>query len=293
MTHTPVTSSERSRSRVLLIAAAVLFSTGGAAIKATTLTGWQVAGFRSGVAALAVLIMLPAARRGLSRWTLPALLVGCAYAATMILFVQANKLTTSANTIFLQSTAPIYLVLLGPWLLGEHNRARDFLVMAAMAFGLALFFVGTEQPIATAPHPIEGNLLALLAGFGWALTVMGMRWMGRADHGGTRSAAAAVVLGNALAFLFCFPWALPIGPTQPIDWLVIGYLGIFQIGIAYVCLTSALRHIPALEASLLLLVEPVLNPIWAWFIHGERPGTWALCGGAVILLVSGVKSRLE
>src|SRR5262245_57748242 len=148
-----MTTHDTSRSRGLLLAAAALFSTGGAAIKATTLTGWQVASFRSGVAAAAVLLMLPASRRG---WNRRALLVGVGYAATLVCFVQANKLTTSANTIFLQSTAPIYLVLLGPWLLGEHNRARDFLFMGAMALGLSLFFVGTEPPVVTAPRPFEG-----------------------------------------------------------------------------------------------------------------------------------------
>ena len=270
--------------------AAALFSTGGAAIKATTLTGWQVASFRSGVAALAVLLMLPAAR---SAWTLRAVLIGSAYAATMILFVQANKLTTAANTIFLQSTAPIYLVLLGPWLLGERNRTRDFVFMILMGVGLAFFFIGTEQPNVTAPRPFEGNLLALLSGVTWALTVLGMRWMGKGDLADGHSAAVAVVAGNAITFLFCLPWALPVAQAQPIDWVVIVYLGVFQIGLAYICLTSALRYIPALEASLLLLVEPVLNPLWAWAIHGEQPGAWALCGGALILLLTGVKARSD
>jgi DME family drug/metabolite transporter len=207
-----MTTSERARSRALLFAAAALFSTGGAAIKATTLTGWQVASFRSGVAGLAVLLLLPAAREW-RRWNFPALLVGSAYAATMILFVQSNKLTTSANSIFLQSTAPIYLVLLGPWLLGERNRARDFFFMAAMGVGLALFFVGTEQPASTAPRPFEGNLLALLSGISWALTVMGMRWMAR-EGTVEGSVGAAVVAGNVITFLFCLPWALPVGTVR-------------------------------------------------------------------------------
>src|SRR5262245_40053586 len=104
-----------SRARVL--AAAVLFSSGGAAIKSTHLTGWQVASFRSGIAALAVFLMMPMARRA---WSLRGWIVGLAYAATLILFVTATKLTTSVNTIFLQSTAPLYMILLGPWLLHER-----------------------------------------------------------------------------------------------------------------------------------------------------------------------------
>src|SRR5258706_12178150 len=110
------------RARLAILAAAILFSTGGAAIKATQLTGWQVASFRSAVAAIAVLLMLREARRGFSRL---AALVAAGYAATMVLFVLANKLTTAASTIFLQSTAPIYLVLLGPWILNEPVRRRD------------------------------------------------------------------------------------------------------------------------------------------------------------------------
>src|SRR5881394_1592483 len=109
-----------------LLAAALLFSTGGAAIKATSLTGWQVASFRSGIAVLALGLMTSEARRGYSWRAVP---VGAAYATTLILFVLANKLTTSANTIFLQSTAPLYLLLLSPWLLHERIAREDVMVM--------------------------------------------------------------------------------------------------------------------------------------------------------------------
>ena len=137
--------------RLRLVLAAILFSTGGAAIKATTLTAWQVAGFRSGIAALALLLLLPESRRG---WTWRTLLVGVAYAATLLLFVVANKLTTSANTIFLQSTSPLYILILGPLLLHERIRSRDVVFMAAVGLGLALFFIEREAPLATAPDPV-------------------------------------------------------------------------------------------------------------------------------------------
>jgi drug/metabolite transporter (DMT)-like permease len=107
-------STSPVRNRLLLVAAAILFSTGGAAIKAATLTGWQVACFRAGVAALVLLAALPQARRG---WTWRIAPVAAAYAATSVAFAMANRLTTSANAIFLQSTAPLYLLLLGPLLL--------------------------------------------------------------------------------------------------------------------------------------------------------------------------------
>ena len=279
----------RSRARFQLAAAALLFSTGGAAIKAAEFTGWQVASFRSGVAALALLLMWPAARRG---WSVRAVLVGFAYAACLTLFVLANRLTTAANTIFLQSTAPLYLLVLGPWLLKEPIRRQDVAFMAAVGLGLALFFVSAETPVVTAPDPAKGNLLALASGFFWALTVCGLRWMGAAG-GEYGSPVAAVVSGNLTAFLVALPMALPLGPHAPVDWAVIIYLGVFQIALAYVLVTSALRRIPALEASLILLIEPVLNPVWAWLFQGEQPGAWALLGGAIILGATTLKGWLD
>lgn len=270
------------RARAAILGAAILFSTGGAAIKATHLTGWQVASFRSGVAALAVLLMLPAARRGFNGL---AATVAAAYAATMILFVLANKLTTAASTIFLQATAPIYLVLLGPWLLKEPIRGRDVPFMAALAAGLALFFVGRDASSSTAPDPVAGNILAALSGVCWAFAVTGLRFMSkRAAIGG--GGAAAVVLGNVFAFAACLPLALPVGPVRAADFGIVAFLGVFQIGLAYVLLNYGLHHVGALEASLLLLAEPVLNPLWAWLVHGERPTTWALLGGAVIVVAT-------
>jgi drug/metabolite transporter (DMT)-like permease len=139
--------SSRTTARLQLLGAAVLFSTGGAAIKAADFTGWQIASLRSGIATVALLLLTPAARRG---WTLRqaqgglwrAALVGVAYAGCLTLFVLANRLTTAANTIFLQSTAPLYILFLGPWLLREPIRKQDLGFMLAVGSGLALFFVG-------------------------------------------------------------------------------------------------------------------------------------------------------
>jgi drug/metabolite transporter (DMT)-like permease len=275
--------------RLQLLAAAVLFSTGGAAIKSISLSSWQLAGFRSGIAALVLLLLVPSARRG---WSWRTVLVGIAYAVTMVLFVAANKLTTAANTIFLQSTAPLYLLLLGPWLLKEPIRREDLLVMAAVGIGMILFFVGAPEPVATAPDPVRGNLLAAASGVAWAFTVVGLRWMGsresRAGEGG--SALATVVVGNLIAFVACLPFALPVAPVPTGDWLTLGYLGAFQVAGAYIFLTRGLRHVPALEASTVLLVEPALNPVWAWLVHGEAPGAWAIAGGVLILGATAVKT---
>jgi drug/metabolite transporter (DMT)-like permease len=267
--------------RFQILAAAVLFSTGGAAVKATTLSAWQVACFRSGVAALVLLLFMPAWRR-LRRPR--SLLVGAAYAVTMICFVLGNKLTTAANTIFLQATAPVYLLLLGPLLLRERVRRQDLALTAAIAAGMALLFLGTGDPSATAPNPLAGNLVGVLLGISWALTILGLRWLGRGGENEARDAAgAAVVAGNLIAFLVCLPLALPVREAVSQDWLVVFFLGAFQIGLAYVCLTRGVRGVTALEASLLLLLEPVLNPVWAWLAHGERPGGWSLAGCGIIL----------
>ena len=276
------------RARLQLVAAAVLFSTGGAVIKATAMTSWQVASLRSGIAALALALLLPEARHGIRRRTV---IVSVAYAATLVLFVTANKLTTSANTIFLQATGPLYILLLAPWLLRERVRGADVAFMAVVAVGLALFFVGTDVPVRTAPAPFQGNVLAALSGFTWALTLMGLRWMGADESGG--SPAGAVVLGNALACLATLPMALPFTAIAAADWGAILYLGLFQIALAYAFVTKAVGRLPALEISIILLIEPALNPVWAWLVHGERPGPWALAGGALILGATGLRSVLS
>lgn len=277
-----------SRARVELIGAAVLFSTAGAAIKWADFTGWQIASFRSGIAALALLLMTPAARRG---WSWRAALVGVAYAGCLILFVLANRLTTAANTIFLQSTAPLYILLLAPWLLKEPIRRQDLGFMLAVGMGLLLFFVGTEQPGSTAPDPQRGNLLALASGFCWALAICGLRWLSAAP--GRGSPVAAVVAGNLTAFLVALPMALPVGHHTAGDWAVVLYLGVFQIALAYMFVTAAIQVLPALESSVILLVEPVLNPVWAWVVQRETPGAWALLGGAIILGATTLKSWME
>ena len=268
-----------TRARLQVLAAALLFSTGGAAIKAVELSGWQIACFRSGIAAVMLFVLVPASRRLLDPRVLA---VGVAYATTLVCYVLANTLTTAANTIFLQSAAPLYLLLLAPWLLGETLRRRDLVLMAVMAIGLAPFFLARAAPTATAPEPLTGNLLAALAGVSWAFVVLGLRAFGRREGGGGL-ALAAVTGGNLIVFLSTLPMALPVAGGGAGDWGVVLYLGTVQVGLAYLFLTAGVRRLPALETSLLLLVEPVFNPLWAWWLHGERPTAWAMAGGGLIL----------
>jgi drug/metabolite transporter (DMT)-like permease len=341
--------------RLQLLAAAALFSTGGAAIKAVHFSGWPVACLRSIIAGAALLLLLPQVRR---RPTARMLGVAACYATTMILFVLANKLTTAASTIYLQSTAPLFVLLLSPWLLGERVRRADLVSMAAIALGLVLLVTGLEPASATAPRPLRGNLLAALSGLTWALTIMGLRGLGRGGGAAAAPAAAAVgghrdtgaagsergaapdgargappasdrgvppegdrgvppegdrgapadgargapadgdrgapaaqgddalvaaFWGNVLAAAASLPLSLPLPPSRATDWLVLAFLGLFQIALAYVLLSRGIGGVPALEASLLLLLEPVLNPLWAWLVHGERVGPRVLAGGAMIL----------
>lgn len=264
--------------RLRIALAALLFSTGGAAIKAADFNAWQIASFRSGVAALTLLVLVPGARRGFG-WK-PAL-VGLAYAATLVLFVLANRLTTSANTIYLQSTAPLYVLLFAPLLLKEPIRRRDLPVIAAVLGGLALVLLAGAHPSSTAPDPARGNLFAALSGLSYALLLCGLRWLGK--HTDADQGLSAVVLGNVIAFLAVLPMALPLGPHRAVAWGVILYLGVFQIAGAYLLVTSALRHVPAIEASLMLLVETAFNPIWAWLLLGEVPAALVLLGGGLIV----------
>lgn len=274
----------RAAHSLRILGAAALFSTAGAAIKACALTSWQVAGLRAGFASIAVLILMPETRR---RFSLRATAVGVAYAATVILFVRANKLTTAANAIFIQSTSPLYILLLGPWLLKEPVRKRDFVFLLAIAAGVALFFVGLDAPASTAPDPLAGNLTALASGFACGLMMIGLRWLAREEHVGS---ASAVLIGNLMAFAVCIPLALPLDAVRATDVAVVAYLGVFQIGLAYALLTRAMTQVSALDASLLLFVEPVLSPLWAFLIHGERPGALPLFGCGVILIATVVRT---
>ena len=272
--------------RTRLAITAALFSTGGAAIKWTAFNGWQLAAFRALIAGTVIFLLLPEARRG---WSWRTLLVSCAYAATTLLYVQANKHTTAANTVFLQATSPLFVLVLAPLLLGEPVSRRDVAQIIVMGLGMTLFFTGAQRQYATAPNPGLGNMLAGICAMTWALTVVGYRWV--VKHGG--HVATAAVGGNLLACVIALSQAWPLVPGAPKDWLVVTYLGTTQLGLAYVFFARALPQVTALNASLLLLVEPVLNPIWAWLLHGEAPGATALAGGAVILSATLVRSIVD
>ncbi|WP_438006896.1 DMT family transporter [Sorangium sp. So ce321] len=260
------------RARLLILTAALLWSTGGAAIKLSSLSAWQIVCGRSLVAALVLGLVMPSARRLPGKRTLA---TAAALAATLVLFVQATKLTTAANAIFLQSTSPLCVLLLSPWLLKEHPSRGEKLAVPVFLLGLGLFFV--DQLSA---GQLLGNVLALGSGLASALTILGLR-------AARDESSVVLVWGNLLAGVGTVPLALgsAAGPGA-LDIGLLVFLGAVQLGLPYAIFARGLRHTPAVEASLLGLVEPVLNPMWALLFVGERPGAWAMVGGALLLVAT-------
>jgi drug/metabolite transporter, DME family len=274
----PHMSAGFTRAHAAILATAALFSTGGAAIKACGLNAWQVASFRSGVAAVILALLVPGSRLT-SR---PILLVAIAYAGTLVSFVLSTKLTTAAQAVFLQAAAPLYVVFLERWLLKTRLSGRDVPVLLLVAAGIGLLFVGSGRTFATAPNPPLGNAIAIVSGVFYAFMLTGLRWLAQREPTADASSAAAL-WGNGFAFAVALPMALPVQGSTATDWAVIVYLGTFQIGLAYYLISRAVRTVSALDVSLLLLVEPVLNPLLVWVLHGEVPGPLALAGAALIL----------
>ena len=199
------------------------------------------------------------------------------YAALLILFVAATKLTTAANAIFLQYTAPVYVLILEPLFYKERFRRRDLITVAACVGGMTLFFVGKLRP-----QDVNGNLLALASGVCFALFFLLLR------HSKARNVnrASSAIYGNLIVVLICAPafFGAARRGIGAADLARISYLGIIQIGCAYLLFTLAMaRGLRSLDASIVGYIEPVLNPIWVFLFIGERPSGWAIIGGAIII----------
>lgn len=259
---------------LLVLGAAILWSTGGLFIKATHLSAFEVSFGRSLLAAITIVIFTRREGFGLNRISA---ITSVLYAALLILFVVATKLTTAANAIFLQYTAPVYVLILEPLFYKEKFRARDFVTVAACVAGMSLFFVGKLRP-----QDVSGNLFALASGVCFALFFLLLR------HSKARQVnrAASAIYGNLIVVLLCAPAffsALQRGIGAD-DYARIAYLGVVQIGFAYLLFTLAMaRGLRSLDAGIIGYVEPVLNPIWVFLFLGERPSGWAIIGGAIII----------
>ncbi len=272
-------ADDRGRARAMLLGTAALFATGGTAIKLTQLTGLQVAGLRSGIAAVFLFAAVPAARRWPSRGIAA---VAVAYASCLVLFVLANKLTTAAHAIFLQSTSIVWVVLASPRLLGEPVTRRDGIALATVGLGMVAMMAADQAASSVATAPAWGNALAAGSGLCWAATGLGLRWLTTRSPD-PATAASAPAWGNLLALAATAPFLGRITPTG-LDLAALAWLGVFQIGLAYLWMTKAIRHIGAVEASLLLLTEPVLSTALAAAVHGEQPSPLAAAGAGCMLV---------
>src|SRR5437870_5403291 len=259
---------------LLVLGAAILWSTGGLFIKATHLSAYELSFGRSLLAAITIVIFTRREGFGINRISA---VTSILYAALLILFVLATKLTTAANAIFLQYTAPVYVLILEPLFYKEKFRARDFMTVAACVAGMSLFFVGKLRP-----QDVSGTLFALASGVCFALFFLLLR------HSKARNVnrASSAIYGNLIVVLLCAPsffGAMQRGISAA-DFGCIAYLGIVQIGFAYLLFTLAMaRGVRSLDAGIIGYVEPVLNPVWVFLFIGERPSGWAIIGGAIIV----------
>jgi len=260
--------SHREATGFLLIAA-VLWSLGGLLIKSIDWNPLAIAGTRSAIAALLFWAVIGRPRFNWSRAQIGSAL---AYAGTVILFVLANKLTTAANAILLQYTSPVWVALFANWFLGERTRTRDWLTIALVFCGMGLFFLDELSSEGTV-----GNLVAIASGVSFAWLALFMRK--QKDE----STLESVLLGNITAATLCLP-AYFIGPyPSATGWAALLVLGIVQIGVSYLFFSVAVKFVSAIEIMLIPVVEPILNPIWVMMFMGERPGPWAIVGGAIVL----------
>lgn len=259
---------DRTRALILLLLAAFFWSLGGTLIKWIHWHPMAIAGMRSAIAA----VLIRAVFRKMSfSWDFDQVGGAMAYACTVISFVVANKMTSAANVILLQYTAPIHAALFGAWFLHERASRLDWATILVALLGMALFFC---DRLTAAGY--WGNIVALGSGlsFGWLALFLRRQKSG--------SPMESVFLGNVLAALIGLPFLFGSIPDAS-DWIGLAVLGVVQLGLPYILFTLAIRHVTAVEALLVPMIEPVLNPLWAFLFLGEIPGRFALLGGLVIL----------
>jgi drug/metabolite transporter (DMT)-like permease len=236
---------------------------------AETWPGLAVASGRGFIAALFLL----ATNRGLRFHFSRDQIVGAiCYAACTLTFCTATTLTSAANAILLQYTAPVWVALLGAWFLGERATSADWITIAVALGGMALFF----KDSLTLGH-LDGDALAVLSGVFFAVMTIALR---KQKDG---SPVESIILGNIIAFLVGLPWIIQSPLLAPSGWAALLVLGVVQLGVSYWLYARAIRHVTALEAVLIPVIEPVLNPVWVLIFMRERPTRWAIVGGAVVL----------
>lgn len=271
-------NSERTKAVILLVITAILWSTSGLLIKLIDWNPLAITGVRSFFAAILMWGYTKRPKLNRSGWQWAA---AFAYAGTVIFFVMANKMTTSANAILLQYTAPIYVVLFASLFLGEKTSGIDWVTIIVVLSGMALFF--KEE---LSPGAFWGNVLAVVSGVFFALTAVLLR----KQRDGVP--VESVLLGNLIAAVVAIPFVVRAPLADPMGWLILALMGFFQIGLSYILYTIALKKVSALEGVLVPLLEPLLNPVWVLIFTGEKPGIWALVGGAIVLCAVTLRSFL-
>jgi drug/metabolite transporter (DMT)-like permease len=260
------------RAVVLLFACGLFWSTAGVLIEAVHWHPLAIWSARSAIAAIALYAIRRMPFRGITRAEVAA---ACALAATTGLFVIANKLTTAANAILIQYSAPIWVALLGQWFLGERATRLDWLTIFVVLGGIALFFFDKL----TTDH-VAGNLVALAAGVAFAFGAMTMR---KAALDPTVDPLRPLFLGNLLGAVAGLPWLFSTPLPDARGWAALVALGLVQQAAAYLCYAAAIRHAKAIEVMLIPIIEPILSPLWVAIAFDERPGPWALAGGSIVV----------
>lgn len=264
----PVIKNERPRAILFLVITATFWSLGGLLIKSVNAHPFAIAGVRSAISALVFLVVLGKPK---INWSIAQFGAALSYAGTVILFVLATKLTTAANAILLQYTAPIYVALLSGWLLKERTRPLDWITVFIVIGGMALFFMDSLST-----KGVLGNIVAIASGVCFALQAMFLRMQKKG------SPWESIFLGNILTAIIGIPF-LSIAWPNASGWLNLLILGVVQLGLPYILYAKAIKHTSALEATLIPVIEPILNPIWVALFIGEKPGLWSFVGGIIVL----------
>ncbi len=260
---------DRKKAILYLAAAAVLWSTGGLFIKLIDWNPMAIAGARSGIAAIIMLIYL---RRPVKVFEKTKLIGAFTYAAVVILFVVANKLTTSANAILLQYTAPIWVIVFSKFFLKEKSEKRDIVSIIIVMAGMILFFVGDLKS-----GNLIGNIIAVLSGVAMA----GMVIFLKLQKDGSQ--VEMTLIGNVVTFLIGLPFFF-ISPLSLKSAAGLMALGIFQLGFSYILYGTAIKYVSSVEAIIIPVLEPLLNPVWVFLFTGEAPGIFALIGGVIVVV---------
>jgi drug/metabolite transporter (DMT)-like permease len=270
--------NSKSTAIIFLLCTAILWSTGGFLIKFIEWHPIAIAGGRSIIAAL---IMWAYVKKPKFTWSNIQIMGAVAYAFTVILFVIANKLTTAANTILLQYTGPIYVALFSYWFLKEKITSIDWITILTVILGMTLFFIEKLSP-----DGILGNFIAILAGIAFAWLALCLR---KQKDG---SPLESLILGNILTAIIGLPFIIDSGIPSQQSMIALFVLGIFQLGIPYILYSKAVKYVSALDAVLIPVLEPILNPLWVFLLLGESIGMWPMIGGAIIIVAITTRSIL-